>query len=120
MDGFSITNIRTVTKQGEEPRVLRLNSIYRPSRNVTLVGTGGKPAGPSQVVPNRAAPSSSASTGATPKPAAQPAPKPAAAAPTAAPVAAPKPAAPAAAPKPVVSPLFPSASAGSVVPKPGH
>ena len=58
MDGFTITNVRTVTKQGEEPRVLRLNSIYRPSRNVTLVGTGGKPAGPSQVVPNRAAPSS--------------------------------------------------------------
>jgi vancomycin resistance protein YoaR len=117
MDGFTITNVRTVTKQGEEPRVLRLNSIYRPSRNVTLVGTGGKPAGPSQVVPNRAAPSSSASSSAAPKPAAQPAPRPAA--PTAAPVAAPKPAAPAA-PKPVVSPLFPTAGAGSVVPKPGH
>jgi hypothetical protein len=53
MDGFKVTNTRTVTRPGEEPRILRLNSVYRSSRNVVLVGTGGRPAGPSQVTPNR-------------------------------------------------------------------
>jgi vancomycin resistance protein YoaR len=123
MDGFKVTNTRTVTRQGEDPRVLRLTSVYRPSRNVTLVGTGGKPAGPSQVTPNRAAPSSppaSSSSSAAPKPTAQPAPKPAAPAQSATPAAKPStPAQPAPAPKPVISPLFPSTGAGAVVTKPG-
>ncbi|HZO33192.1 MAG TPA: VanW family protein, partial [Chloroflexota bacterium] len=43
MDGFKVVNTRTVTQAGEDPRVLRLTSVYRPSRNVVLVGTGGKP-----------------------------------------------------------------------------
>lgn len=41
-DGFTATNVRTVTPPGGEPRVLRLTSVYQPSRNVTLVGTGGR------------------------------------------------------------------------------
>jgi vancomycin resistance protein YoaR len=53
MDGFKMVNTRTVTRPGEEPRILRLTSVYRASRNVVLVGTGGRPAGPSQVTPNR-------------------------------------------------------------------
>ena len=118
MDGFKVTNTRTVTKAGDEPRILRLNSVYRSSRNVVLVGTGGKPAGPSQVVPNRptreAAPAPSA---AAPAPASKPttsAPAPAAKPTTSQPAAAPKPAAPAPAAKPVISPLFPTTA-----PKPG-
>jgi vancomycin resistance protein YoaR len=53
MDGFKMVNTRTVTRPGDEPRILRLSSVYRASRNVVLVGTGGKPAGPSQVIQNR-------------------------------------------------------------------
>ena len=131
MDGFKVTNTRTVTHAGEEPRILRLNSVYRSSRNVVLVGTGGRPAGPSQVTPNRptsggaqAAPSAPSS--AAPAPAATPAPKPTNPGPT--PAAKPatsqtapatKPAAPtvpsAPAVKPVISPLFPTTA-----PKPGR
>jgi vancomycin resistance protein YoaR len=126
MDGFKITNVRTVTQGNTEPRILRLTSDYRSSRNVVLVGTGGRPAGPSQVVPNRAtgsagaapAPASSSST-AAPKPTA-PAPQPTAAPKPSSSQAAPaaKPTAPAPAAKPVISPLFPSGGA-SAVPKPG-
>ncbi|MFN8521909.1 MAG: VanW family protein [Chloroflexota bacterium] len=49
MDGFKITNTRQV-KLGSELRTLHINSNYRPSRNVTLEGTGGKPPGPPQVI----------------------------------------------------------------------
>jgi hypothetical protein len=124
MDGFKVTNTRTVTTAGQEPRILRLNSVYRSSRNVVLVGTGGRPAGPSQVTPNRAAPASNQAAPAAPKPTA--APKPQAAQPTAVPkpaptqpAAAPRPAAAPAVPvapaaKPVISPLFPTTA-----PKPG-
>jgi vancomycin resistance protein YoaR len=136
MDGFKVVNTRTVTQTGEEPRVLRLTSVYRPSRNVVLVGTGGKPAGPSQVIPNRptsggaqAAPATSATpatSGGTPaaKPSTSgptPASKPSTnqAAPAAKPSTAPAvPAAPAPAPapatKPIINPLFPGSA-----PKPG-
>jgi vancomycin resistance protein YoaR len=133
MDGFKVVNTRTVTQAGEDPRVLRLTSVYRPSRNVVLVGTGGRPAGPSQVIPNRptsggaqAAPS----TAATPAPASgTPAAKPSSSGPTpaakpstnqSAPATKPStsapavPAPPAPATKPVISPLFPSSA-----PKPG-
>lgn len=37
-DGFKSTIVRTVTESGKEPRVLRLMSTYKPSRNVLLVG----------------------------------------------------------------------------------
>lgn len=111
MDGFKVVNTRTVTRAGEEPRILRLSSVYRSSRNVVLVGTGGKPAGPSQVIQNRPTTGSNTqSAGAAPKPTMStaqptPAPKPAAQpAPAAKPVA---PAVPAPATKPVISPLFP-------------
>lgn len=46
-DGFDATIIRTVTS-GDDVRTLRLQSHYRPSRNVTLVGTGGKPPKPKE------------------------------------------------------------------------
>jgi vancomycin resistance protein YoaR len=121
MDGFKVTNIRTVTQSGQDPRILRLNSVYRSSRNVVLVGTGGRPAGPSQITPNRAAPASSQAAPAAPKPTnanPTPAPKPATAQPTAVPKPAAAPAVPAApsapAAKPVISPLFPGTA-----PKPG-
>ncbi|MFN8637191.1 MAG: VanW family protein [Chloroflexota bacterium] len=123
MDGFKMTNTRTVTRPGEEPRVLRLTSLYRPSRNVMLVGTGGKPAGPSQVIPNRATGAGSSSSSSSPaaKPTAQPAATPVAkptsgTAPATAPASKPSTAPAAPASKPVVSPLFPSG--GSVVTKP--
>jgi vancomycin resistance protein YoaR len=41
-DGFVVANVRHVIEDGDD-RVLRLTSKYRPSRNVILVGTGGKP-----------------------------------------------------------------------------
>lgn len=134
MDGFKVVNTRTVTRSGEEPRILRLTSVYRPSRNVVLVGTGGRSAGPSQVIPNQPTTGSSresAPARATPAPAATatPAPGPAAK-PTAQPAPASKPSsqpAPASKPatqpqpqptsKPVISPLFPNS--GSAAPKPG-
>jgi vancomycin resistance protein YoaR len=107
MDGFKVTNTRTVTTAGQEPRILRLNSVYRSSRNVVLVGTGGRPAGPSQVTPNRAAPASNQAAPAAPKPTA--APKPSTAQPTAVPK--PAPTQPAAAPKPAAAPAVPVAPA---------
>jgi vancomycin resistance protein YoaR len=45
-EGFTATFVRTVTAPDSPPRTLRLVSDYTPSRNVTLVGTGGRPAGP--------------------------------------------------------------------------
>src|SRR5262249_29096696 len=111
MDGFKITNTRVVTQAGEAPRTLELTRVYRPPTNTIRVGTGGKPAGPSQVIPNR--PTSGAATEAAPArttaPAA-PAAKPTAPAPTAKPTnpqPAPsaKPSQPAPATKPVISPL---------------
>jgi hypothetical protein len=123
MDGFSMVNTRTVTQAGQEPRILRLSSVYRSSRNVVLVGTGGKPAGPSQVIQNRptsggaAAPAVPATGNPAAKPTTTTSTAPAQATPaakptTAQPTPAAKPAAPAPAPaaKPVVSPLFPGNS----------
>jgi vancomycin resistance protein YoaR len=49
VEGFAVTNVRHVI-QGSDDRVLRLTSRYRPSRNVILVGTGGKPPGRGSVV----------------------------------------------------------------------
>jgi vancomycin resistance protein YoaR len=44
-EGFDVVVTRTVVSQdGGAPRVLSLRSSYQPSRNVTLVGTAGKPA----------------------------------------------------------------------------
>jgi len=43
-EGFTASFVRSVTAPNAEPRVLRLESRYMPSRNVTLVGTGGRPA----------------------------------------------------------------------------
>jgi len=42
-EGFDVTVVRRVT-EGTDVRTLTLKSSYRPSRNVTLVGTGGAPA----------------------------------------------------------------------------
>jgi len=39
-EGFDVSILRTVTN-GDDVRTLRLKSVYRPSRNVTLVGAGG-------------------------------------------------------------------------------
>ncbi|MGE3909660.1 MAG: VanW family protein [Chloroflexota bacterium] len=39
-EGFTATFVRTVTAPDTDPRTLRLESKYVPSRNVTLVGTG--------------------------------------------------------------------------------
>jgi vancomycin resistance protein YoaR len=39
-EGFDVTILRTVISGGDI-RTLRLKSVYRPSRNVTLVGAGG-------------------------------------------------------------------------------
>jgi vancomycin resistance protein YoaR len=123
MDGFKITNTRTVTLPGEAPRVLPLTSSYRSSRNVVLVGTGGKPAGPSQVIPNRptsggasdtstrtTSPAPSTSTTPAAKPTTAPATPPPAAKPSTtqpAPAAKPSNTQPAPASKPIISPLFP-------------
>jgi hypothetical protein len=46
--GFDVEVVRRVAPaDGSEPRVLTLKSSYQPSRNVTVVGTGSKPAGAS-------------------------------------------------------------------------
>lgn len=37
-DGFKATVVRKVTQEGQEPRVLSLVSVYKPARNVFLVG----------------------------------------------------------------------------------
>jgi len=42
-EGFTATFVRTVISGDPQPRVLKLVSDYVPSRNVTLVGTGGRP-----------------------------------------------------------------------------
>ncbi|MFN8523854.1 MAG: VanW family protein [Chloroflexota bacterium] len=44
-EGFTASFVRTVTENGA-PRTLKLESRYAPSRNVTLIGTGGKPTTP--------------------------------------------------------------------------
>jgi vancomycin resistance protein YoaR len=41
-DGYRSTIVRTVTAPGQEPRTLRLVSIYEPSDNIIAVGTGGR------------------------------------------------------------------------------
>lgn len=41
-DGYRSTIVRTVTAPGQEPRLLRLVSIYQPSDNIIAVGTGGR------------------------------------------------------------------------------
>jgi vancomycin resistance protein YoaR len=41
-EGFTASFVRSVTTTDGPPRVLRLESKYVPSRNVTLVGTGGR------------------------------------------------------------------------------
>ena len=44
-EGFDVEVVRRVIPaDGSEPRVLTLKSSYQPSRNVTVVGTAGKPA----------------------------------------------------------------------------
>jgi vancomycin resistance protein YoaR len=43
-EGFDAEVTRRVIAEGEEPRVLTLKSSYQPSRNVTVIGTAGKPA----------------------------------------------------------------------------
>jgi len=136
MDGFKITNTRTVTKAGEEPRILRLTSVYRSSRNVVLVGTGGRAAGPSQVIPNRPTagggadsrstttpPTNGTTPAAKPSTSSQPNAQPSQPAPAAKPsntqpsqtAPAPKPAntQPAPASKPIISPLFPNTPPGA-------
>jgi vancomycin resistance protein YoaR len=42
-EGFTVVVTRTVV-EGSDVRTLPLKSVYQPSRNVTLVGTGGAPA----------------------------------------------------------------------------
>jgi hypothetical protein len=61
-DGFAVSNVRHVILDGDD-RVLRLTSKYRPSRNVILVGTGGRPpSGRPVVESNKPAAQSSGST----------------------------------------------------------
>ena len=50
-EGFTVVVTRTVT-EGSDVRTLPLKSVYKPSRNVTLVGTGGAPA-PASSAQNR-------------------------------------------------------------------
>jgi vancomycin resistance protein YoaR len=50
-EGFTATFTRTVTEDGNA-RTLKLESRYVPSRNVTLVGTGGAPAASSTAPAN--------------------------------------------------------------------
>jgi vancomycin resistance protein YoaR len=53
-EGFEVTVVRTVT-EAHGVRTLRLRSAYQPSRNVTLVGTGGAAAAgaPAESAQNR-------------------------------------------------------------------
>ncbi|HEY3108555.1 MAG TPA: VanW family protein, partial [Chloroflexota bacterium] len=89
-EGFDVEVVRRVSApDAAEPRVLMLKSSYQPSRTVTLVGTGGKPAG-------------AAIPAAQNRPATPAVPAPADATP-----AAPTPAAPAPAPAPPVSTVAP-------------
>jgi vancomycin resistance protein YoaR len=50
-EGFTASFVRTVTGAEGQPRTLRLVSDYAPSRNVTLVGTGGRPVESASPVP---------------------------------------------------------------------
>lgn len=104
MDGFKVVNTRTVTL-GADVRTLRQTSVYRPSRNVVLEGTGGRPARPTQAVPNRAAPAADAAPPRTAAPAA----KPTAASVAPAPVQAAKPTAAPSAPAPAQAAPAPTA-----------
>ena len=54
-EGFTATFVRTVTAADAQPRTLRLVSDYAPSRNVTLVGTGGRPVEASSPAPDGSA-----------------------------------------------------------------
>jgi vancomycin resistance protein YoaR len=51
-EGFTVVVTRTVT-EGSDVRTLPLKSVYQPSRNVTLVGTGGAPPQPGATAQNR-------------------------------------------------------------------
>jgi len=41
-EGFTATFVRTVTAPDTAPRTLKMEARYEPSRNVTLIGTGGR------------------------------------------------------------------------------
>jgi vancomycin resistance protein YoaR len=85
-EGFVLTNVRRVTA-GSDERTLRLVSRYRPSRNVVLVGTGGRPAtGQTIVEQNKPAPAEEKPTP-TPAPVSGPSSATATPAPTRAPAA---------------------------------
>jgi hypothetical protein len=65
-DGFVVTTVRHVLQNGND-RTLKLVSRYKPSRNVVLVGTGGKPpSGKPIVETNKPAQASEAKPTATP------------------------------------------------------
>jgi vancomycin resistance protein YoaR len=69
-DGYVVTNVRHVIENGED-RTLRLVSRYRPSRNVILVGTGGKPpSGRTVVETNKPAPAKPTAAPGAPTPSA--------------------------------------------------
>ena len=71
-EGFVVTNVRHVVQNGED-RTLRLVSRYRPSRNVVLVGTGGKPgSGRTVVQQNKPAPAAEEKPAPTPAPSGSP------------------------------------------------
>jgi hypothetical protein len=72
-DGFVVTNVRHVQQKGEEERTLRLVSRYRPSRNVVLLGTGGKPASGRTIVEQNKPASDKVTDKMTPTPATTPA-----------------------------------------------
>lgn len=80
-DGFTATNHRRVLKDGQVIDEVYLTSYYLPSRNVTLVGTGGEAPPP----PAPATPEPQPTPQPTPEPTPEPAPEPTAE-PTAAPV----------------------------------
>jgi vancomycin resistance protein YoaR len=78
-DGFDAEVTRRVVADGEEPRVLTLKSSYQPSRNVTVIGTAGKPASASveETIARLSRPAATvapAKPGATPSGANRPAP----------------------------------------------
>lgn len=79
-EGFDVAIVRRVHEEGHvgnaesgpgKLRTLRIKSVYRPSRNVILVGTKGKPAG---AAPVGATPSPAPSGSATPAPKTTPGP----------------------------------------------
>lgn len=84
-EGFTISVVRRVTPTGGgEPRVLDVRSRYLPSRNVTVVGTAGRPPGastapratpsPQTGPPADTAPVPAKTSGSTPAPTAAPTP----------------------------------------------